>query len=82
MATVKFFGQIKQLTNEEQTVIEARTIDAMLKIIRKQHGNEAYLMAKKSHLVVNGENAGLYGGFRMKLKATDVVMIVPVCCGG
>lgn len=82
MATIKYFGRIKQLTNSEQTEIEARTIDGMLKIIRSQHGKEAYLMAKKSHLVVNGENAGLYGGFRMKLKDTDVVMIVPVCCGG
>ncbi|WKY47651.1 MoaD/ThiS family protein [Eubacteriaceae bacterium ES3] len=82
MARVKYLGRLKQLTKGEQAVIDAGTIGGMLKVIRQQHGKEAYLMAKKSHLVVNGENAGLYGGFRMKLKDSDLVMIVPVCCGG
>lgn len=82
MVTVKYFGAIQTITQIKQEELEAKNIALLLRAIGKKYGREAYRIAKKSHIVVNGENAGLSGGFRKILKEGDTVQILPVCGGG
>lgn len=63
-------------------LLEGGSVSAVLKEIKKRHGPEACKAAKTSHILVNGENAGLYGGYGMKVKDGDEVTFFPVCGGG
>ncbi len=82
MITVKYYGHVRALTGKIEEQIEAKTVNALLKEIRKSYGNEVYSVAKSSLIAVNGENASLYGGYRMKLLHADLVQLFPVCAGG
>ena len=82
MAQIKYFGEISELTGKKEEFIDAAWIFTLLKAIRDEYGEEVYKAAKTSHIFVNGENAGLKGGFIMKLRSSDVVQILPVTCGG
>lgn len=63
-------------------LMEGGSVSAVLNEIKKQHGSAAYKEAKRSHILVNGENAGLYGGYSMKVNDGDEMIFFPVCGGG
>lgn len=70
------------MTDSSQEVLPAADVRAMLAEIKTRHGEEAYRTAKKGHIIVDGENAGSHGGFRMKLAEASTVQLLPVCGGG
>lgn len=82
MVTVKYFGKLRTVIGIKEETLEVSRVLDLLKDIKKFHGSEAYTIAKRSHIIVNGESAGLHGGFRMKLDSGDIVQILPVCGGG
>lgn len=82
MATIKYFGKLKQMVGSAQEVLPVADVRAMLVEIRTRYGEEAYHTAKKGHIIVDGENAGSHGGFHMKLVGTSTVHLLPVCGGG
>ncbi|MEG0597480.1 MAG: MoaD/ThiS family protein [Oscillospiraceae bacterium] len=82
MATVRYFGLLRERTGMREETLPAPSVATMLREIERRHGKEAAHMAKKGHIIVNGENAGSHKGFRMKLSSGDVVQLLPVCGGG
>lgn len=82
MATIKYFGQLRALAGIRQEDIDAATVRALLKQVKDRYGDEAYQKAKRSHIIVDGQNAALIGGFSAKLDQTSEVQLLPVCGGG
>ncbi|MEL7657702.1 MAG: MoaD/ThiS family protein [Bacillota bacterium] len=82
MAEIRYVGYIKKLTQVEIEELNADTITHMLKEIEKKYGEEAYKVAKQSHIFINHKSIAGLKGFRTPLKTSDIVQIVPVCGGG
>lgn len=82
MIKVTYYGDLARKTGAMVEYLEGESVSEILKAMKKRHGADVYKTAKRSHILVNGENAGLYGGYRMKIKEGDEVVIFPVCGGG
>ena len=82
MVTVKYFGKLRTVIGKREETLSVLRVSDLLKWIKNSYGKEAYTIARRSHIIVNGESAGLHGGFRMKLESGDVIQILPVCGGG
>ena len=84
MSVVKvvYFGSLAQLTGKKEETVDASTVSKVLRYLKKSYGVETYKQAKTSHIIVNGENAALRGGFGMRLQEKDVVRFLPICGGG
>lgn len=79
---VRYYGALARKTGTAVEQLEGESVNAVLKAIKKRYGSEAYKAAKASHILVNEENAGMYGGYSMKLQDGDEVIFFPVCGGG
>lgn len=82
MAVVRYFGKLKGMTGKSQETMAVDTIRSLLREIKTAYGEEAYQTAKRGHIIVDGKNAGSYGGFGMKLTEENVIQLLPVCGGG
>ncbi len=82
MARIRYIGDIRKFTNTQSEEMNVHTISEILKTIRLKYGNEAYLVAKRSHILMNNENMTSILGLYQKLSLEDVIIFVPVCGGG
>ncbi len=79
---VKYYGNLINKTNCKEEEVFAESIKDLLSVIRKKYGDEAFKIAKVSHILVNDSNARSMAGFKTKLEASDTVKFLPVCGGG
>ena len=82
MIKVVYYGNLARMTGTGMEMLDGDTVGAVLREIKKKHGTQACKTARMSHILVNSENAGMYGGYAMKLKDGDVLTFFPVCGGG
>lgn len=82
MATVVYFGALREIAGAKEQETDADTVRALLKQIKRQYGGDAYRLAKRSHIIVDGKNAALTGGFSTALHIGSTVQLLPVCGGG
>jgi len=80
--TVKYRGDLRDLTKITNEKINALSIGKVLKHIREQFGDEALKKARSMLIVVNGESILLLNHFRTVLKDGDEVCFLPICGGG
>lgn len=82
MVKVQYYGLVRQLTKVKEEAISAQQVSQVIKEIGKRHGKEALREAKRSFILVNGENAALNKGYKTSLKSGDLVQIMTVTGGG
>lgn len=82
MITVRYYGKLSRKTGTGEECLEAGTLSQLLKEIKRRYGTEVYKEARRSNIVVNGENAGSRGGYALKLNSGDTVLFLPICGGG
>lgn len=85
MITVKLFGGAKKIFSTEQIVVnqDDLTIQELLDFLVKNKPKNTNDLDKNNLLVaVNGVDSSTLGGFSAKLKANDIVSIIPIIHGG
>lgn len=82
MAQVRYHGHLADLTGCRQEAMEGATVAKLLDQIKRQHGAEAYRLAKRSHIIVDRRSAGAEKGFRTPVGPDSLVEFIPVCGGG
>ncbi len=82
MVKVQFFGLMRHYTETSEVEVEAKKINDLLKIIELKYGKDALKEAKRSFILVNGDNVALLKGHRTKLNECDLVQIITISGGG
>jgi len=79
---VKYRAHLETLTKTSSESIDAKTVQDVLKHIKKQFGKEAKKTAKTMLIVVNGQSILMLKHFKTVLKDGDEVSFLPICGGG
>ena len=85
MITVKLFGGAKKSFSTDQIIVDQDnlTIQELLDFLTKNKPKNTNELDTKNLLVaVNGADSSAIGGFSAKLKANDIVIIIPIIHGG
>lgn len=85
MITVKLFGGAKKSFSTDQIIVnqDNLTIQELLDFLAKnQPKNTNELDTNNILVAVNGVDSSTIGGFSAKLKANDIVSIIPIIHGG
>ncbi|MEX0657319.1 MAG: KEOPS complex subunit Cgi121 [Nitrosopumilaceae archaeon] len=85
MITVKLFGGAKKTFSTDQIIVnqDNLTIQELLDFLAKNKPKNTNELDTNNLLVaVNGTDSSTIGGFSAKLKANDVVSIIPIIHGG
>ena len=85
MITVKLFGGAKKSFSTDQIIVDQDnlTIQELLDFLTKNKPKNTNELDTKNLLVaVNGADSSAIGGFSAKLKANDIVSIIPIIHGG
>ena len=61
---------------------EASTVKEVLTYIKNTYGKDAYKLAKKLLITVNGDGITILDNMRTRLSPGDTVSFLPVCGGG
>ncbi|MCL2276823.1 MAG: MoaD/ThiS family protein [Treponema sp.] len=80
--TIKYRADLLNKIKKENESISASTIKDALTHINKQYGKDAYKLAKKLLIVVNGQSIHMLRHFKTVLKEGDEVSFLPICGGG
>ncbi|MDY6959466.1 MAG: MoaD family protein [Halobacteriota archaeon] len=81
MVTVKVFSSLRDITDENEFEIEARSVRELLKKSSKIYGREFRAAIRKSSILVNGRDVRHLKG-PLKLNEDDEVCILPPAFGG
>ena len=82
MIKVKYRGHLASLTKTSEDNLEAADVEAVLRIIRERHGQEAEKAARIMLITVNGESILLLKRYKTVLKEGDALSFFPICAGG
>ena len=80
--TVKYRGDLAELTKISTESIAANTVSDVLKHIKRNYGNDAHKSAKRMLITVNGKSALLLKNEKTALFDGDTVSFLPICGGG
>ena len=82
MVKVKYYGLIRNYTKVTEDDVSIYKVSSLIKWIGNMYGKEAIREAKRSFILLNGENVGLGKGYRTHLNDGDTVQIMTVTGGG
>lgn len=80
--TVKYRGELSELTGVSAESITAATVSDVLKHIKKSYGADACKSAKRMVIAVNGKSILLLKNEKTVLYDGDTVSFLPICGGG
>lgn len=80
--TVKYRGDLAELTKISAESISANTVSDVLKYIKRSYGNDAHKSAKRMLITVNGKSILLLKNEKTALFDGDTVTFLPICGGG
>ena len=80
--SVKYRGELAELTKISAESISADTVSDVLKHIKRTYGTEAHKAAKRMLIAVNGKSVLLLKNEKTALKDGDTVSFLPICGGG
>lgn len=80
--TVKYRAPLSDITKCSSDNISAETVSDVLKHIKAAYGNDAFKIAKRMVIAVNGKSILLLNNSKTALTAGDTVSFLPVCGGG
>ena len=80
--TVKYRGQLSTVIGKTEENMEAGSVEAVLKTLRKRYGRKAEKAARIMLIAVNGESILLLKQFKTILKEGDVLNFFPLSAGG
>ncbi|MBQ4040754.1 MAG: MoaD/ThiS family protein [Oscillospiraceae bacterium] len=80
--TVKYRGELSELTGVSAENISAATVSDVLKHIKKSYGADACKSAKRMVIAVNGKSILLLKNEKTALYDGDTVSFLPICGGG
>ena len=80
--TVKYRGELSELTGVSAESISAATVSDVLKHIKKGYGADACKSAKRMLIAVNGKSILLLKNEKTVLYDGDTVSFLPICGGG
>ena len=80
--TVKYRGDLVEISGVTSENIEAFSVSDVLKHIKKTYGNDAYKAAKRMVIAVNGKSTLLLKNEKTALTQGDTVTFLPICGGG
>ena len=80
--TVRYRGELREITGCAYQEIEAETIRDVLKHIRRTWGRAALAEAERMVIAVNGKSILLLNNDKTVLSGGDTVFFIPICGGG
>ena len=80
--TVKYRGELSELTGVSAESITAATVSDVLKYIKRSYGADAQKTAKRMVIAVNGKSILLLKNEKTALYDGDTVSFLPICGGG
>jgi len=81
MARVKVFSSLREITNEKEFVIEARSVRELIRKCSAIYGADFKAAVHQSSILVNGRDVRHLKG-SLKLKEDDEVCLLPPAFGG
>lgn len=80
--TVKYRGELRELTLCDGEELQANTVSHVLSHIGKTWGKKAQKEAKRMVIAVNGKSILLLDNEKTALNDGDTVSFLPICGGG
>jgi sulfur-carrier protein len=88
MATIKFFGNLRQISGRPTVIVEGQTVSELLEHLRPQYASIVDALLSEAKLkpyfkiMVNGIDISLSQELETPVNTDDVVAIFPPIAGG
>ncbi len=80
--TVRYRGQLAELTGVETENLSVGTPRDVLRHIKSNHGAQAEKLAKAMLIAVDNESILLRKGYATRLRDGETLQFLPICGGG
>ena len=80
--TVKYWGELAQVTKLEEEAVDAANVKDVLSHIKAKYGAKAAKKAETMLIALNGRNILRLKLFKTALNAGDKLCFYPICAGG
>ncbi len=82
MVNIVYRDTLCELIGKSSDTAEAATVKDVLTFIKGTYGKDAYKLAKKLLITVNGDGITILNNMRTRLSPGDTVSFLPICGGG